>query len=359
VSEAAGIVDWGVAAGIGNALAGTNPDPGPDPGRTRRTCEKALRRVLAYTALEPIAQVPEVELVSRRDWIGSNLVHMRELAAPLESRAAAEIRLPWVLGGLTRAALGTAAGAEVGALLGYASRRVLGQYQMALTAADSPPRMLLIAGNLDEAARRLRVDANRFLLWVAIHEQTHSIQFAAVPWLRDHMADLIGRLLESASRGIDLEAVQALAKRLISQDPRKVGQDLLRGELSRALAGPEQAAILDSLQAVMAVIEGYAEHVMDAAATADDGLAGMRLAMDRRRRQSSGLADLIVKALGMGMKMRQYELGKTWSDAVAQHTGIDGLNRVWSAPEALPSLSELETPELWLARITSSSPAAA
>ncbi|MDQ3571668.1 MAG: zinc-dependent metalloprotease [Actinomycetota bacterium] len=353
----AGIVDWGVAAGIGSALAGTENDPGPDPGHARRTCDLALRRVLEYTGLEPIRPVPEVELVSRRAWIDSNLEHMRQLAVPLESRAATAIRTPPPFGGMVRAALGAAAGAEAGVVFGYASRRVLGQYQVALTAEPLPPRMLLVAGNLDEAARRLGVDSNRFLMWVAIHEQTHSVQFAAVPWLRDHVAGLIGRLLDSASSGIDPESFGALARRVISQDPRKSLGQVLGGELARALAGPAQAATLDSLQATMAVIEGYAEHVMDAAAQADDGLAGMRWAMDRRRREPSGLADLIARALGLGLKLRQYELGKAWSDAVTRAIGISGLNHVWRAPDSLPSLPELEEPELWLTRITGSSPA--
>ncbi len=106
----------------------------------------------------------------------------------------------------------------------------------------------------------------------------------------------------------------------------------MRGELTRALAGPDQAAVIDELQATMAVIEGYAEHVMDAAAQDDPGLAGMRARMDERRARRGGLADVIARALGMGMKLRQYELGKSWSDAVAADAGVEGLNRVWAEP---------------------------
>ena len=109
--------------------------------------------------------------------------------------------------------------------------------------------------------------------------------------------------------------------------------------------------MIDELQATMAVIEGYAEHVMDAAAQDDPGLAGMRARMDERRARRGGLADVIARALGMGMKLRQYELGKSWSDAVAADAGVEGLNRVWADPAALPSPAELEAPREWLERV--------
>ncbi len=352
MNDAPGIVDWKLASRIGGTLAGSEAQRGPDPGHTRRTCDLALRRVLDYTGLEPAGVVPEVELVSRRQWIDANLNQLRDLALPLERRAKAEAGLPWPLAGVAHTALGAAAGTEAGALMGYASRRVLGQYQVALVAGQPPPpRMLLIGGNLDHAAAQLGVESNRFLLWVAIHEQTHSVQFASVPWLRNHMADLVGQLLDRASFAIDPAAFREFARRLLTGDPRVVLRDALRGDLQRALAGEEHAAIMDQLQAAMAVIEGYAEHVMDAAAADDDGLAQMRWAMDQRRKQATGIGDLIAKALGLGMKMRQYELGKAWSDAVANHAGVAGLNQVWGAPDALPSLAELDNPQSWLDRI--------
>jgi putative hydrolase len=101
----------------------------------------------------------------------------------------------------------------------------------------------------------------------------------------------------------------------------------------------------------MAVIEGYAEHVMDAAAASDAGLEGLRDRMDERRARRSGLGDAIARVLGLGMKLRQYELGKAWSDAVTAEAGIAGLNRVWVEPAALPTLAELERPAEWLARV--------
>ncbi len=348
-----GIVDWELGGRIARALSGGEDTSlsGPDPSAVRATCELALERVLDYTELEPATEVPGVETITRAEWIAANLAQLSELAAPLEARAAAEISLPRPLDGLVRGGLGAAGGIEAGVVVGYASRRVLGQYQVSLTPAAKPPRMLIVGGNLTQVARELDVDPDRFLLWVAIHEQTHSLQFAAVPWLREHVAGLVGRLIDTASGSVDLSALAALARRLVTTDPRRSLREALRGELTRALAGPEQATILDELQATMAVIEGYAEHVMDAAAADDDGLGDLRARMDERRARRGGLGDVIARALGLGMKLRQYELGKAWSDAVVADAGIEGLNRAWEEPAALPSLAELERPADWLARV--------
>ena len=347
-----GLVDWGLGRRVAGAVAGGEDGAvGLDQGRAREVCEEALERVLAYTTLAPATAIPSVDVVSRAEWIDSNLVELRALAAPLEERAEAEISLPRPFGGLVRGGLGAAGGVEAGVVLGYASRRVLGQYQLSLTGADRPPRMLLVGRNLLGAARELRVHEDRFLLWVAIHEQTHSVQFASVPWLRDHLAGLVGRLIDTASGELDVSALVALARRLVSSDPRRAVREALRGELARALGGPEQAAVVDRLQATMAVIEGHAEHVMDAAAADDPGLAGMRSRLDARRARRGGLGEMIARALGMGMKLRQYELGKAWSDEVVAAAGIDGLNRVWSEPATLPSTDELERPREWIARV--------
>lgn len=359
-----GFIDWTVATTVAAAVSrGESRDAwadDPRPTRAREICDEALARALEYTRLDPVAFVPTAELISRREWIASNVSMMSELSSPLEARAQGELRLPWPFGGVVRGALGAAAGAEAGVVVGYAARRVLGQYQVSLSPTASPgdqrPRMLLISSNLSQVAAEIGADLEGFLRWVAIHEQTHSVQFAAVPWLRDHVAGLLARLIESAAAGVDVSALAGAARRLVSSDPRRALGEMMRGELARAVAGPEQAETLDRLQAAMAVIEGYAEHVMDAAAADDPSLARMRAAVDQRRARRAGLADLIARALGLGMKLRQYELGKRFGDAVVSRGGIDAFNRVWESPAALPSLAELESPERWLTRTEAAEP---
>lgn len=133
---------------------------------------------------------------------------------------------------------------------------------------------------------------------------------------------------------------------------------VLRGELARSLAGPEQAEALDGLQAAMAVVEGYAEHVMDAALADESSLDAMRSALARRRHRRGGLGDIIGRALGMGQKLEQYERGKAFCDEVVATDGIGALNRVWDSAKSLPGPTELTDPHAWLERVTTLSPSA-
>ena len=352
----AALVDWGLALRLGRKLAG-DAQSRLDEDAVRATSGAALGKALAYTTLEPAAPVPEVEVVSRGEWIASNLAELTKLLTPAEERLSAEFSLPGPLGPIARKALGAAAGAEAGAVMGYASKRVLGQYQVSLRADPGEPRMLLVGANLEEAAGKLGVEPEPFLLWVLIHEQTHSIQFGSVPWLRDHLSGLVAELLDSASGGLDVGAIVARAKDLVAPDPRAGLRRILDGELTRIFAGKEQAEVMDRMAAVMAVVEGYAEHVMDEASAGAPELALMRERMDARRAQRTGLADLLARILGMGAKLRQYELGKRWCDAVAAEAGIGGLDRVWESPAALPSLAELDDADAWIRRVLT--PAAA
>ncbi len=102
----------------------------------------------------------------------------------------------------------------------------------------------------------------------------------------------------------------------------------------------------------MSVIEGHAEHVMDAAAgRVDPGYARLRERLEARRASRGGLGDVILRILGLELKLRQYTLGKAFCDTVVADAGIEGLNQVWRAPEALPAPAELEQPQRWLRRV--------
>lgn len=346
----AGLVDWGLARNVAARISGEGATAASsiDPSRASRTCDEALARVLAYTGLEPIEPAPRLELIGRREWVGASLATLEEMAEPLERAAAESVQLPGLLGSAARRALGAAAGVEAGVISGYASSKVLGQFDIALTARPRPSRLLLVEPNVVATAKELDVDLEPFLLWIAVHEQTHAAQFTAVPWLREHLAALLGELLEASGAGLDPKAIARLAKRLLRSDPRESLRAALRGELMQALAGPKQQALFDRLQATMAVVEGYAEHVMDAAVAGEPGMAELRARLEKRRAERGGLANAIARALGLGMKMRQYELGKSFCDEVVAERGIESLNEVWSEPDALPDLGQLESPSSWL-----------
>ena len=315
-------------------------------------CTEARNLVLGYTGLAPSRPLPEPEVVDRTEWAHVGLQTLRELSGGFEARMAGGLKAPGPLGGVARSIAGAAAAAEAGIAVGYGARKVLGQYDVALLSADRGPRLLFVAPNLASTHEELGETPELFLRWIAIHETTHAVQFAAVPWLRSHLAHLIERLIEGASAQIDRASLQGLARRLFHADPRRTVRSLLQGDLARILAGPEQAHVLDRIQAAMSVIEGHAEHVMDAAAEQEDpGYARLRARLEARRARRGGLGEVISRLLGMEMKLRQYKLGKAFCDAVVSEAGVHGLNRVWSAPEALPSADELERPSQWLGRV--------
>ena len=240
---------------------------------------------------------------------------------------------------------------EVGVVLGYLAQRVLGQYELVLldeAVAEREPRLLFVLPNLGQAVSTFGARDEEFMTWVALHEVTHAVQFAGVPWLHGYLSGLIRELLQSAE--LRLESPRKL--RLPSTaEIKRVAEALRRGDLISIVTSHAERATLDRVQAVMAVVEGHAEHVMDAVAPdLLPNLPKLREAIDRRRRSQSGLSRLVAKLLGMDMKLRQYEQGKIFCDAVVRERGVAALHHVFSGPEALPTLEEIRDPRAWLAR---------
>jgi coenzyme F420 biosynthesis associated uncharacterized protein len=346
-------VDWTLAQRVALGVAGGGAEPGYFSAVTvESACEEATGLVIEYTGLTPARPLPRPEVIDRAEWARVGLRTLREVSQGFEAQIAGGMKAPGPLGGVARSIAGAAAGAEAGVAVGYGARRVLGQYDVALVESDREERLLFVAPNLASTHAQLGETPEVFVRWIAIHETTHAVQFTSVPWLRGHLADLLEQLIQGASAQIDRASLQGLAKRVLRSDPRRTIRSLLQGDFARMLAGPGQTLVLDRLQTAMSVIEGHAEHVMDAAAASSEpGYARLRARLDARRARRGGLGEVISRLLGMEMKLRQYRLGKAFCDAVADEAGIDGLNRVWSGPEALPSAEELERPALWLERI--------
>ena len=354
-------IDWRLAERVALGLAGDGGGPRPfrQPALDA-ACTDAVALVLDYTHLRPAQELPAPELVERAEWARLGLRTLRELSADFERRISEGISLPGPLGSVARSLGGTAAGMEAGIAVGYGARKVLAQYDVTLVASDRRPRLVFVGPNLATAHAELGEEPGIFLRWIAIHESAHSVQFASVQWLRPHLMRLLDELIKGASARLDLDSLRALARRLFRADPRAVVRTVLRGDLPRLLAGPEESRVLDRLQATMSVIEGHAEHVMDAASKQlDPGYARLRDRLELRRASRSGLGEAISRLLGLELKLRQYTLGKAFCDAVVAEAGIEGLNAVWRGSEALPTLQELEEPRRWLDRMRGEIPAEA
>jgi coenzyme F420 biosynthesis associated uncharacterized protein len=342
------VIDWSLAERVAGAVAGTpnGESAKPLPGDLAAMAADARVRVVAYARLEPAAELPPPEAVDRPTWAKANLRTMRGTLDPLLSQAGGNGTGP--LAGPLKAAGGMLLAGEIGGIVGFMGRHVLGQYELALLDPTQGARLLLVAPNLHEAAAGMGVELEELLPWVVFHEVTHAVQFNGVPWLREHLAGMLRELLSSVQMKIDPSALLKLP----SVDDLKGMWDQVRdGGLVTAVAGPERKALLDGLQATMALVEGHAEHVMDAAgAPVLPNVAKLRAAMDRRRKDRPPLFKLLERLLGLDMKMRQYEHGKRFCDAVVARGGIAALNRAWSAPERLPTLAELDDPSGWIRR---------
>jgi coenzyme F420 biosynthesis associated uncharacterized protein len=343
------MIDWRLARLVAQGIAATGPSvPSQEVDvftRVDAPARESRRLVEAYTGLVPPEPVPAPEGVDRSAWIETSLAGMEGLLDPVLARLGDGLG---PLGGPLRAAGGALLALEVGAVSGVLAQRVLGQYEFAVLAPEAPARLLFVSPNLAHAARTLEADPDDLLRWVALHEMTHALQFGAVPWLRGHLAERVRALLG----GLDMKVDAGRLSRLPGAgDVRALVDALRRGELATLVLGDAQRAELESMQAFMAVLEGYAEHVMDAVgAELLPDLDGLRAAMDRRRADRTGLLRLLEKLIGLDMKLRQYQQGKAFCDAVVARGGIEALNRVWEAPDRMPAPAELEDSAAWLAR---------
>ena len=342
------MVDWSLARQIARFAAGAD-----DRQRLAfdfdGASERALGQVSAYSGLELAGPAPPVHEVARAEWAEANLDLLAELLEPVGDRLEGRLGRAGPLAGPLKAAAGATLAAEVGLVMGYMSQRVLGQYELSLLQPEVPPRLLFVTPNLRRAVRDLGVDEESFLRWVVLHEVTHVLQFSGVTWLREHLGALLREYLATVEVRIDRGAAGGLPT---LPDPALIVERFRDGGLAALVQTREQRRIMERIQCAMAVIEGYSEHVMDAVgADVLPQYDGLRDAMEHRRRSRSAPERLLLRLLGLDQKMKQYEEGKRFCDAIVSEAGIEKLNVVWHAPTALPTAAELRSPATWIGRL--------
>ena len=341
------VVDWGLARTTGRRFAPS----GPGSSREEAITAVADLRALARYAVGPVRErtgldagdAPEAIIVDRGAWIDSNIDGFRLVLAPLLERMATE-----------NPSIVTAVGSRVtavqmGGVLGYLSGKVLGQFEAFTSARQG--RLLLVAPNIVAAERHLDVEPRDFRLWVCLHEETHRVQFGAVPWLAGHLVGEIhdylalsdpsaGELMRRLSAG--LGAVLAAVR----------GND--DASLVDAVQSEEQRVVFDRITALMSLLEGHADHVMD-----DVGpeivptVATIRERFEKRRGEPGAVDGLARRLLGLDAKLRQYSEGRSFVSGATDLVGRDGFNRVWSGPESLPTRDEVLDPAAWCRRVAS------
>jgi coenzyme F420 biosynthesis associated uncharacterized protein len=344
-----GLVDWNMAERVARALSGSGPRWDGSEEELRSESDRAAHLVRHYTGLKPKGGLPSAELVDRDEWARVNLETFRELSVRVERHLEERMDSGKGGGGLQRTIVGAATGAEIGLAVGYLSQRVIGQYDVALIGPARAPRLLFVGPNLSAARARLDVDRDLFLRWIALHETTHAVHFSSVPWLREHIGGIAEELFEKAA--IEVKPGELLGK-LARTNPRELVRSATNGELATLLWPEPQRRLVERLTATMTLVEGYAEHVMDAVGDAlDPGYTDLRRALDRDRERRGLLDSIVSKVLGLEMKLAQYRRGKAFADEVVRAHGIRTLNRAWSEPEALPRPDELDSPEEWVDRV--------
>jgi coenzyme F420 biosynthesis associated uncharacterized protein len=363
------MVDWSLARQVARLAAGSG-EPGPDPD-VAAVCAEMEEHVAAYTRLKPATAVPAPELVSRAEWAAVNLDALAGLLEPVAERLERRMEFAGPLAGALKAGAAATLAAEAGLVVGYVSQRVIGQYELSLLGPElnpahpaepgasglAPPRLLFVGPNLRKAVRELRVEADPFHRWICAHELTHAFQFQGVPWLRDHLSGMVREYLSTVDVRIERGAAGGLPS---MPNPARLVEAFREGGLAAIVQTREQRELMARVQAAMAVVEGYSEHVMDEIARdAIPGHERLRTAMDARRRSRSAPERILERLLGLDIKLRQYELGKSFCDAVAAAAGIEALNRVWESPQALPTTEELADPDAWLKRLGPAPAAAA
>jgi coenzyme F420 biosynthesis associated uncharacterized protein len=350
------MVDWTVALSTASKLV----KPGPEISRQgamaavadlRDCAVRAEAYVSEVTGLHAASGTAPVLVVDRPRWIQANIDGFQQVLAPLSAKAAEKMKQQ----NPSLVSIGSRiTGVEVGALLSYLAPKVLGQFDpfyphlTAVDEAEPGGRLLLVAPNIVSVERELGVVPADFRLWVCLHEETHRVQFTAVPWLRGYLNTLIAEIVASA----DLDSA-VLASMVRDAVERIVEAVRTNRELSiiDLVQTPAQRQTVDRITAVMSLLEGHADVVMDGVGPEVIGtIAQIRRKFDVRR-QGQGFDKIIRRLLGLDAKMRQYRDGAEFCRYVIKAVGMEGLNRVWTSPYTLPSRDEISDPALWLARV--------
>ena len=352
-------IDWALATRVSARIAGTDSFASSyhahslQPDFDAATAE-AEELVAIETGLRSLAGPARARVASRQDWVRANIASFQRLFRPLTERLG-----PKLTGPLAPAARAFA-GAEVGTLLGWMSKRVLGQYDLLVSPDEKPDDQDLVyyvGVNVLALEKRYAFPPREFRLWLALHEVTHRTQFTAVPWMRDHYVNLVQTTLSAA----DPDPKRFLdAIRRATAEVRAGRNPLDDGGLVALLANPEQRAALDAVGGLMSLLEGHGDVTMDrAGGDRVPSAARFGRVLHQRRSQVKGPAKLARQVLGIEAKMRQYEMGERFIAKVEEERGALFLSRVWAGPDRLPTLEEIREPSAWIGRVDRLAPAVA
>jgi len=368
------MIDWDLAVATASRMAGPGPTIARDEAdavvaELRAGAARSTPLVRDFTGLaapesdggsgRELARTAPLLVVDRPGWIQANVDGFATIISPLIDRLRDKKGQPSPVANAVGSRI---TGVELGALLGFMSSKVLGQFDPFYTpygAGDGNDpgsdigkpagRLLLVAPNIVQVEQELEVDPTDFRLWVCLHEETHRVQFTAVPWMRDHIHAEIAELVESVE--IDPAKLAAMVG-----DGFKRLSELVRGSddvsLIDLVQTPEQKVVVDRITGVMSLLEGHADVVMDGVGPEVIGsVAEIRRKFNKRRKGAGTFDRILRKLLGLDAKMAQYRNGAAFVRGVVDEVGMDGFNKVWVEPANLPSKAEIGDPASWVRRV--------
>jgi coenzyme F420 biosynthesis associated uncharacterized protein len=341
-------VDWQFAATVGAKLV--RPGPAATDYTRRQVIDQLAEAsrnaelpVREVTGLNEGGEIPEARVVDRVEWIRAASQSMRVMTSGSEESAKDGAKPGLITGRIT--------GAQTGAVLAFISAGILGQYD---PFGPDGGELLLVYPNVIAVERQLRVVPADFRMWVCLHEVTHRVQFRTNPWLADHMSQSLAVLTEEVGEDVS-EVVGRLAELVRNRRDGVVPEPNSSGVLGllRAVQTEPQRRALDQLLVLGTLLEGHADHVMDAVgpAVVPSVTTIRRRFDDRRRRKQPPLQRVLRALLGFDAKLSQYTRGKAFVDHVVGRVGMTRFNAIWSSAETLPLPIEIDEPQQWIDRV--------
>jgi len=349
------IIDWGQVSSIARRTS-VGAEWSNEAARERAEAEYAemiaeiAEPLKEYTGSSLDLSKSAVRALDRPEWIAANITNFRDLLQPIEElyrERAKRVRteMPGVA-----AAGRTVLSAEMGILLGYLARRVLGQYDISLLGARSTEAgtLYFIEPNIRAVQDQLGLPAREFKKWLALHEATHVHEFEGYPWVREYLNTTVQSYIDSMVQ--HLRTGDGSMKSMLE---RTLDHMSMGGGLLEAIMTPEQRMLVSQLQAIMCLLEGYSNHVMNSMGR--DMLPhfqDIEEQIESRSRRRSAAELFFLRVTGLQMKMDQYRLGAAFVDHIVADRGITFLNRVWEGPENLPTEDEIKNPDRWSERMS-------
>lgn len=355
-----GMVNWKQALGIAlkmnkeSALTATEREV--LSREYARLVDECVPLISEYTQTTLPESARETYAFDRVDWIHANMAGFQRMFSPIEELDAGPGRnrnpVSKFVGGVNQSVLS----AEIGLLLGYMAKRVLGQYDLALLGREpvTAGKLYYVEPNIRGIEKKLNLPQQDFRMWLALHETTHAFEFEAYPWVREHFNGLIEHYMSFMKEDAEylkqgVEGVKVLAKRV--REGREV-QDEDNASWIESFMNADQRKVFTEMQAVMCVIEGYSNHVMNAVGrdllpTYD--LISKRFE-ERQKNRSTG-EQMFARLTGLNVKMEQYRQGEAFVNAIVERHGREAITRLWAGPDSMPSMQEIRNSSLWSARV--------